>query len=215
MSLILSGKAASCKVSISLPDGREETFHGKCSINSHNLTSGKTSVDVIEENEFLKKEINAKLEADLESLNARNRLISSLSVSKNSFPFSSSPSLLTSILPRFHINHEITPKTIEKPRNITPESSPEIIVDKLTPECPEVFENKEENVSSCPSTPSRPRGPKKNFLARQAALDATLNVLRMRAEKSNDDKETPPKSPGKDVSLEMSDSEMLDNHIDT
>ena len=46
------------------------------------------------------------------------------------------------------------------------------------------------------------RGPKKNFLARQAALDAKLNVLRIRAqaEKSEDSSK---------VSLEMSDDEVI------
>ena len=52
------------------------------------------------------------------------------------------------------------------------------------------------SVSGPTPTPNRPmtgRGPKKNFLARQAALDAKLNVLRIRAEAE------------KKVQLEMSD----------
>ena len=58
------------------------------------------------------------------------------------------------------------------------------------------------SVSGPTPTPNRPitgRGPKKNFLARQAALDAKLNVLRIRAEAE------------KKVQLEMSDDEVIHN----
>jgi hypothetical protein len=78
---------------------------------------------------------------------------------------------------------------------LSPASSPEIIVDELTPETTEkivssstaaaVLKAATSPTSVSASTPNRPttgRGPKKNFLARQAALDAKLNVLRIRAE---------------------------------
>ena len=58
------------------------------------------------------------------------------------------------------------------------------------------------SVSGTTPTSNRPitgRGPKKNFLARQAALDAKLNVLRIRAEAE------------KKVQLEMSDDEVIHN----
>ena len=121
----------------------------------------------------------------------------------------------------------------------SPASSPEIIVDELTPESTgkiirviqyESYFFLEKIVSSSTAaavlkaatsptssghvsgsnqsqTPNRPtptivttgRGPKKNFLARQAALDAKLNVLRIRAEAE------------KKVQLEMSDDEVIHN----
>jgi len=102
---------------------------------------------------------------------------------------------------------------------ISPVSSPEIIVDELTPDQNEKKIKKPSPESSpvtaaaalkqqlSPPTPMRPncqngqqqRGPKKNFLARQAALDAKLNVLRIRAEKSKTD----------DIHIEMSDDEEI------
>jgi hypothetical protein len=96
----------------------------------------------------------------------------------------------------------------------SPASSPEIIVDELTPESTEKIVSSSTaaavlkaatsptSVSGPTPTPNRPitgRGPKKNFLARQAALDAKLNVLRIRAEAE------------KKVQLEMSDDEVIHN----
>ena len=80
----------------------------------------------------------------------------------------------------------------KQPFDFSPASSPEIIVDELE--------------KSPPPKPgadsgSMSRGPKKNFLARQAALDAKLNVLRIRAEKTTSDESK--------VSLEMSDDEVI------
>ena len=103
---------------------------------------------------------------------------------------------------------------------LSPASSPEIVVDELTPDQNEKKVKKPSPESSpitaaaalkqqlSPPTPMRPasngqhqRGPKKNFLARQAALDAKLNVLRIRAEKSGIKPE--------DIHIEMSDDEEI------
>ena len=96
---------------------------------------------------------------------------------------------------------------------LTPASSPEIIVDEITPdEKPSTPEKEErqkegekekEEEKETPKITKAPasRGPKKNFLARQAALDAKLNVLRIKAEKAEGNQ--------KSVSLEMSDDEVI------
>ena len=134
-------------------------------------------------------------------------------------------------------SEKISPiRTAALREELSPASSPEIIVDELTPEQQnnekdrqtkpdKVSEQTPESLVTAaaalkqqlsPPTPMRPavvpgsgaqRGPKKNFLARQAALDAKLNVLRIRATqaekggKGDDDEED------ESVKLEMSDDD--------
>ena len=223
--MILSGKKARARIVVTLEDGREETFSGNCQL-SPSLSHSKTNIDIIETHSN-GSNFGSKLETDLESLEARSRLLNSLNqaVSKANSPFQINPVSLgfNSILPKFHITDpkiEMPPKTPEpKIREITPDSSPEIIVDKLTPETNyDDVEPKDDHVLN--TTPTRPRGPKKNFLARQAALDATLNVLRLRAEKSKTEDEIPHSEKKENIqksnsiSLEMSDNELIENHIE-
>lgn len=238
--LIMCGKRARARIVVTLDDGREEIFSGKCQL-SPNLSHSKTVIDVIENTGVF----NSKMEADLESLEARSRLLSTLNhaVTKNHPPFQISPVSLSqpifnSILPKFHITDTKLaqiqhPLKLPEPqiRELSPDSSPEIIVDKLTPENNFDLRGHVDDLDHSAgqsgdghhsATPSRPRlGPKKNFLARQAALDATLNVLRLRAEKSktdddgqkpDDKKEIYQKS--NNISLEMSDNELIENHIE-
>ena len=241
--LILSSKNARAKIRVTLDDGREEVFSGTCHL-SPSMTQSKTVIDVVEGVGGRSSGIDIGVAPDLESLKAaaaqQSRLLSTLNqavaVSKsnasNATPFGMSAVSLAqpifkSILPTFHLTEGTLnpPKSPPNaPDDISPQSSPEIIVDKLTPDGNDnrIAESddslaKEENAMNL--TPTRAsRGPKKNFLARQAALDATLNVLRMRAEKSKpsdgDSGQCNSQRKASNVSLEMSDNELIEGHLE-
>ena len=243
--LILSGKASRAKVTISLDDGTEETFSGKCQLTPASLLSrANTVVDIIEEPTKSSKTpvtsfpiptpvstpvssvISQPGSIGLESLKSRLTSLNQ-AVAKNNLPFRITPtvdsSLIKPMLPTFHINDVVStdastpirsqsPKITEMSDPISPQSSPEIIVDKLTPEmASEERRNFVEDPSTpTPVTPTRPtRGPKKNFLARQAALDKKLDVLRQKAEQKSEGTN----GNNEKIQLEMSDSEIIEGHV--
>ena len=242
--LILSGKASRAKITISLEDGAEETFTGKCQLTPASLLNrANTVADIIEDPPSFDKSPSAQKSSvstfpiptpvstpvssmavsaiGLESLKSRLTSLNQ-AVAKNNLPFRITPtvdsSLIKPMLPTFHINDVVStanepartpPPLIADP--ISPQSSPEIIVDKLTPEmaCHDERRNVAEDPPATPLTPTRPRGPKKNFLARQAALDKKLDVLRQKAEQKSEETN----GVGEKIQLEMSDSEFIEGHV--
>ena len=248
--LILSGKASRAKITISLEDGTEETFSGKCQLTPASLLNrANTVADIIEDPPSFDKSPKkssvstfpiptpvstpvssmAVSAIGLESLKSRLTSLNQ-AVAKNNLPFRITPtvdsSLIKPMLPTFHINDVVStanePIRTPSPKigliadPISPQSSPEIIVDKLTPEmaCHDerrnVAEDPTATSAATPLTPTRPRGPKKNFLARQAALDKKLDVLRQKAEQKSEETNG---VVGEKIQLEMSDSEFIEGHV--
>lgn len=220
MSAMLQTAGARAEIKISLPSGESQTFDGICS--AAKKKSNRLEVEVVEPlPEPVIPDVSI-LGHNLASLQAQARLLaSSLGATQAGSVATTNPFSISQILPKFSLDLpsipplNLTPITSyeqrENPKWKTPsplkrESSPEIIVDKLTPE--EHFQK--ENAHNSNTTPTRNKGPKKNFLARQAALDAKMNVLRAKAESdaaSNTDDSDP-------VKLEMSDSEIIEPHVD-
>ncbi|CAG5112070.1 Oidioi.mRNA.OKI2018_I69.chr2.g6326.t1.cds [Oikopleura dioica] len=218
------GEKVEVKISLSI-SGESETFTGIC--NAPKKKSNRVEVEVHEPvvptPEALIPDVSNLLGQNLASLQVQARLLaSSLGAASPATTVNpTNPFSISQILPKFNLDLPSIP-----PLNLTPmtqppshaskwktpspqqgrESSPEIIVDKLTPEDLPQKEN-----ATVTTTPTRNKGPKKNFLARQAALDAKMNVLRAKAESEQKSTEN---ENGDVVKLEMSDSEMIEPHVD-
>ena len=220
------GEKVEVKISLSI-SGESETFTGICSASKKK--SNRVEVEVHEPvvplPEAIVSDVSDLLGQNLASLQAQARLLASSlgAVSTATTVNPTNPFSISQILPKFNLDLPSIP-----PLNLTPttqppshakfskwktpspqqgrESSPEIIVDKLTPEDLPQKEN-----AAATTTPTRNKGPKKNFLARQAALDAKMNVLRAKAESEQKSTEN---ENGDVVKLEMSDSEMIEPHVD-
>ncbi|CBY33030.1 unnamed protein product [Oikopleura dioica] len=219
VSAMLHSAGARAEIKITLPSGESQTFNGTCS--AAKKKSNRLEVEVVEPlPEPVIPDVSI-LGHNLASLQAQARLLASSLGAQACSVATTNPFSISQILPNFSLDLPSIP-----PLNLTPitsyaqpentkwktpsplkrESSPEIIVDKLTPE----ENSQKENSHNLNSTPTRNKGPKKNFLARQAALDAKMNVLRAKAESdaaSNTDEGDP-------VKLEMSDSEIIEPHLD-
>ena len=218
------GEKVEVKISLSI-SGESETFTGIC--NAPKKKSNRVEVEVHEPvvpaPEALIPDVSNLLGQNLASLQAQARLLASSlgAVAPATTVNPTNPFSISQILPKFNLDLPSIPPlnltTMTQPPSHaskwkTPspqqgrESSPEIIVDKLTPEDLPQKEN-----ATVTTTPTRNKGPKKNFLARQAALDAKMNVLRAKAESEQKSTEN---ENGDVVKLEMSDSEMIEPHVD-
>lgn len=215
---------ATAEVRVKLPTGEEEVFKGKCSARKR---GSRIEVDVVDVAPATIVDHTANIIGhNLASLQAQARLLAS-SLSQNPFQ-------IQHILPNFNIDMPTVslPSMPSMPDSAIPtrlptqwttpsprrESSPEIIVDKLTPEDVPARSNFDVTPTT---TPTRNKGPKKNFLARQAALDAKMSILRAKVESEAASSSTSTSVNGHlgsmtidPVVLEMSDNELIEGHVD-